>query len=64
MTALRSALFLLGAILITAPFGFLVPLGRIFGKEPPFTLARLYTKVMLAWVQVSLGIRHEVRREG
>jgi len=60
MTALRSALFLVGAILITAPFGILVPLGRVFGKEPPFTLARLYTKVMLSWIQASLGIRHEV----
>jgi 1-acyl-sn-glycerol-3-phosphate acyltransferase len=61
VTALRSALFLVGAILITAPFGFLVPLGRIFGKEPPYFLARLYTRVMLAWVEVSLGIHHDVR---
>jgi 1-acyl-sn-glycerol-3-phosphate acyltransferase len=60
MTTLRSVAFLLGAIVITAPFGFLVPLGRIFGKEPPFTLARLYTKVMLAWTHLSLGIREEV----
>ena len=61
MTTLRSVLFLVGAILITAPFGFLVPLGRIFGSEPPFTVARLYTKVMLAWIEASLGIHHEVR---
>jgi 1-acyl-sn-glycerol-3-phosphate acyltransferase len=61
MTTLRSVVFLLGAILITAPFGFLVPLGRLFGSEPPFTLARLYTKVMLAWSEVSLNIHHEVR---
>jgi 1-acyl-sn-glycerol-3-phosphate acyltransferase len=60
MTELRSILFLAGALLITVPFGFLVPLGRIFGTEAPFTLARLYTKVMLRWVEVSVGIRYEV----
>ena len=60
MTELRSILFLAGAVLITVPFGFLVPLGRIFGTEPPFTLARLYTKVMLRWVELSVGIRYEV----
>jgi 1-acyl-sn-glycerol-3-phosphate acyltransferase len=60
MTTLRSVLFLVGALVITVPFGFLVPLGRLFGTEPPFTLARLYTQVMLAWVQASLGIKHEV----
>ena len=60
MTELRSALFLVGAILITAPFGILVPLGRLFGSEPPFTVARLYTKVMLRWIEISVGIRCEV----
>jgi 1-acyl-sn-glycerol-3-phosphate acyltransferase len=60
MTTLRSVLFLVGALLITAPFGCLVPLGRLFGSEPPFTLARLYTQTMLAWVQMSLAIKHEV----
>jgi 1-acyl-sn-glycerol-3-phosphate acyltransferase len=60
MTWLRSVLFLAGALLITAPFGILVPLARVLGKEPPFTLARLYTKVMLAWIQASLDIRHQV----
>src|SRR5580765_3733134 len=60
MTELRSVLFLLGALAITAPFGILVPAGRLFGREPPFTLARLYTKVMLRWVEISCGIRYEV----
>ncbi|HEX7606694.1 MAG TPA: lysophospholipid acyltransferase family protein [Usitatibacter sp.] len=60
MTTLRSVLFLVGALVITVPFGFLVPSGRLFGTEPPFMLARLYTQVMLAWTQASLGIRHEV----
>jgi 1-acyl-sn-glycerol-3-phosphate acyltransferase len=60
MTTLRSVLFLVGAVLITVPFGILVPAGRIFGSEPPFTLARLYTKVMLRWVEISCGITYEV----
>jgi 1-acyl-sn-glycerol-3-phosphate acyltransferase len=60
MSTLRSVLFLLGALVITVPFGFLVPLGRLFGTEPPFTLARLYTQVMLKWVEVSCGIHYEV----
>ncbi len=60
MTTLRSGLFLLGAVLITVPFGILVPAGRILGSEPPFTLARLYTKIMLRWVEISCGITYEV----
>ncbi len=60
MTTLRSVVFLVGALLITAPFGCLVPLGRIFGTEPPFTLARLYTQVMLKWVEVSCALTYEV----
>jgi tetratricopeptide (TPR) repeat protein len=60
MTELRSVLFLVGALAITAPFGILVPAGRLLGREPPFTLARLYTKVMLRWVEISCGIRYEV----
>jgi 1-acyl-sn-glycerol-3-phosphate acyltransferase len=60
MTTLRSVIFLLGALVITAPFGFLVPLGRLFGSEPPFTLARLYTQVMLKWVEISCGIGYVV----
>jgi 1-acyl-sn-glycerol-3-phosphate acyltransferase len=60
VTTLRSVIFLLGALVITAPFGLLVPLGRIFGSEPPFTLARLYTQVMLKWVEMSCGIGYVV----
>ena len=60
MTLIRSVLFILGALVITAPFGFLVPLGRLFGTEPPFTLARRYTQVMLKWVEISCGITYEV----
>ena len=39
MTTLRSALFLLGALLVTIPFGFLVPMGRLFGNRGAFRLA-------------------------
>src|SRR5579862_8042384 len=60
MTTLRSVIFLVGALAITAPFGFAVPLGRIFGRYVPFALARMYTTVMLVWIEWSLGIRHEV----
>ena len=33
MTAIRSLLFLVGAMVITSIFGFLVPLGGLFGFE-------------------------------
>jgi 1-acyl-sn-glycerol-3-phosphate acyltransferase len=61
MTTLRSALFLAGALALTAIFGILVPLGRVLGKRPPFVVARTYAKLMLAWIEASLGIRSDVR---
>lgn len=61
MTTLRSLLFLLGALVVTPPFGVAVPLGRILGTKVPFVLARTYTRVMLKWAEWSLGIRYEVR---
>ena len=60
MTTLRSVLFLAGGIALTAIFGILVPLGRIFGKGPPFVVARTYARLMLAWIEASLGIRCSV----
>jgi 1-acyl-sn-glycerol-3-phosphate acyltransferase len=60
MTELRSIAFLVGALAITVPFGILVPLARVLGAEAPFTTARLYTRVMLRWVELSCGIRYEV----
>jgi 1-acyl-sn-glycerol-3-phosphate acyltransferase len=60
MTTLRSVLFLLGALVVTPVFGLIVPAGRLFGKRPPFALARAYTQVMLKWVEWSLGITCEV----
>ena len=61
MTTLRSALFLLGALIVTPLYGVLVPAGRAFGARVPFALARSYTRLMLRWVEASLGIRCEVR---
>lgn len=61
MTTLRSVLFLVGALLVTAVFGILVPAGRIFGHRPPFVFAQTYAAVLLKWVEWSLGIRYEVR---
>ncbi len=60
MTTLRSIVFLLGALLITIPYGCLVPLSRIVGRRAPFVTARSYTRVMLAWVEASCGIAYRV----
>ena len=60
MTTLRSIVFLVGALLLTAPYGVFVPAGRLFHRRGSFIVARHYTRVMLKWVQASLGIRYEV----
>ena len=60
MTTLRSALFLAGALVLTSIFGVLVPAGRLLGRRLPFILARSYGRVMLVWIEASLGIRYEV----
>jgi 1-acyl-sn-glycerol-3-phosphate acyltransferase len=60
MTTLRSALFLAGALVLTSIYGVLVPASRLLGRKPPFVLARSYCRVMLHWIEASLGIRYEV----
>ncbi len=60
MTTLRSTVFLVGALLLTAPYGIIVSLGRVFGPRLPFALARSYTRVMLRWAEASVGITCEV----
>ena len=60
MTTLRSALFLAGALVFTSIYGVLVPAGRLLGAKLPFILARSYARVMLAWIELSLGIRSDV----
>ena len=61
MTTLRSVLFLLGAVVVTSFYGVLVPASRVVGRRAPFATARAYTTVMLRWVEMSCGIRYEVR---
>jgi len=61
MSMLRSAIFLVGAVVVTAPFGILVPAARILGRRPPFACARTYTRVMLKWTEWALGITYEVQ---
>lgn len=61
MTTLRSVIFLVGALLITPVYGIAVPASRLLGRRAPFAAARSYTRVMLWWVELSLGITAEVR---
>lgn len=56
MMTLRSALFLVGGLLITAVFGIFVPLGGLFGFRGAAWFASTYTTVMLVWVEWTLGI--------
>jgi 1-acyl-sn-glycerol-3-phosphate acyltransferase len=60
MTALRSALFMIGATLVTIPFGCLVPLGGLFGYRPGNAVASFYTRILLKWVEWCCGIRYQV----
>jgi 1-acyl-sn-glycerol-3-phosphate acyltransferase len=60
MTTLRSALFLAVAVVLTSIFGVLVPAGRLLGRGAPFVLARTYARIMLRWIEASVGIRYEV----
>lgn len=61
MIALRSALFLLGGVAVTAVFGVLVPLAGLFGFRPAAWVARLYGRIVLEWARIACGIRYEVR---
>ena len=61
MTAIRSAIFLVGAVLVTAVFGIFVPAAGPFGVRPAAFVARVYGRIMLGWIEISLGIRYEVR---
>ena len=60
MTTLRSILFLLVSIPITTVYGILVPSGGLFGVRVASALAQSYTRVMLKWVEWSLGIRYDI----
>jgi 1-acyl-sn-glycerol-3-phosphate acyltransferase len=60
MSLLRSILFLVGGIVVTGIFGILVPLGGLFGFHAAAAFANTYGRVMIAWIEVSLGIRAQV----
>jgi 1-acyl-sn-glycerol-3-phosphate acyltransferase len=60
MTALRSALFILGAIVVTPVFGILVPLAGPFSFRLAFALAATWAGFILKWVEWTCGIRYEV----
>ena len=60
MSWLRSLLFLVGGVTITAVFGIFVPLGGMLNYRVGAWFAQTYTRVMLAWVRISLGIGYQV----
>ena len=60
MTTLRSFLFLAGSVPITAVYGILVPIGGLFGWRAGSWFAQSYTRVMMRWVELSLGITCEI----
>jgi 1-acyl-sn-glycerol-3-phosphate acyltransferase len=60
MTTFRSLLFMALSVPITAVFGILVPLGGLFGWRAGQFFAQRYTRVMMRWVEISLGITCQV----
>lgn len=60
MTTIRSVLFLPGGVLITSVFGIFVPLGGLINFRLGAWFASTYATVMLAWVELALGITCEV----
>jgi 1-acyl-sn-glycerol-3-phosphate acyltransferase len=60
MTEIRSAIFFVGGLVVTAPFGVAVPLAGLFSGKAAFWLAREWARWMLAWTGIACGIRHEV----
>ena len=61
MTAFRSALFLVLAVLVTVPYGIAVPLGGLVGRRPACAIARNYAACILYLARWCCGIRWEVR---
>jgi 1-acyl-sn-glycerol-3-phosphate acyltransferase len=59
MTALRSVLFLVGSLLITAVFGFIVPIGMLNFPAGAWA-ARTYANLILQWAKLTCGIKYEV----
>lgn len=61
MTAFRSFLFLVGAVIITSFFGLLVPACGLFSYRAALYTARSWARWMVRWVALSCGIRYEIR---
>ena len=60
MALLRSTLFLLLAVLITAPFGLLVTCSVILPMRWRFALIACWRKLFLRLCEVTLGLRYQV----
>lgn len=60
MTGIRSAIFLVLAILVTAPFGFAVPLAGLFGYRPGCWVAKVYAASIIHLARLCCGIRWTV----
>jgi 1-acyl-sn-glycerol-3-phosphate acyltransferase len=60
MTELRSALFLLGGIVVTSFFGVIVPACGLFSLRAALYTARAWARGVLRWCEWCCGIRYEV----
>ena len=60
MTMLRSLVFLLGGVAVTAVFGILIPLAGVFTFRLAAGCAKTYAGLMLGWARWTCGIRYEV----
>lgn len=60
MPIIRSTLFLLGAVLLTAPFGALVTLAIILPMRVRYLVVAIWRSAFMALCRYVLGIRYEV----
>ncbi len=60
MTELRSAAFLVLAVLTTLPFGIAIPLASLFGYRPSCWTAKVYAGWILQFARLCCGIRWQV----
>ena len=60
MTALRSAVFLVVAVVYTIFFGLLVPLSGLFSRRAAHWLASEWARWTVGWVRLSCGLNYRV----
>lgn len=60
MIGLRSGVFFVGGVLVTALFGLLVPLSGLASGRAALWLAREWARWILRWTEVACGIRYVV----